>query len=692
MRILCSFILILLFNCSFATTYYINPKGNDETGNGSLGNPWKTLYIATAKAKNPGDIIHVTAGIYTEVIRSTLAPGVSIEGEGAASVIQSSLAETFVAIIIARSNEGTNGNQHISNITLNGSNRRTSWAIEIRGRSNFSVHDCIIKDFEESGVIWSGRNDNEPEPPATYATGNSFYNNTLTNCAKYTDYGTGCLAIGGQEGMLIYNNNIAQTGRKKGTNGWPIKYYNDGFLKGVKIYNNTITKQSFDGTSWDFAIELFNVSGLEIYNNTIIGSVDLNYQKKGTYPYSVYIHDNIIGPLAIQPKLENGIVLEYDTETAIIEKNQLRNLGVVIYFTPRTGSIISNVTIKDNFCDNIGVANKSHQGFAVRFGSVGKNNYVIENFFIYNNKFLASPVQKPYWGVAFLDAAKANNLQIKNNTIKGFTAAGITADPAYAIDTIIIENNILSGNGFANKPSYSFGVPQHEVYKNNTETGGLVFTLANIKMNIVRPFYYGLKNTSMLEFIAVFAGIISVWFSRKENIYVYPTGLINTIIYIFLSFDQGLLGEATVNFYYTIMSIYGWILWNKKDRKKHRIVRVTSSTKKEWLTHLAFFGSFFIVIFFALTYLKNNFYPGVIPWADAFASATAFTGMWLMTKKKVESWYWWIATNLASIPLYFVKHFMFTAVYYGILLVMAVFGLMEWKKRSLRKRKVAVNG
>jgi nicotinamide mononucleotide transporter len=235
-------------------------------------------------------------------------------------------------------------------------------------------------------------------------------------------------------------------------------------------------------------------------------------------------------------------------------------------------------------------------------------------------------------------------------------------------------------------------VPQHEVYKNNTETGGLVFTLANIKMNIVRPFYYGLKNTSMLEFIAVFAGIISVWFSRKENIYVYPTGLINTIIYIFLSFDQGLLGEATVNFYYTIMSIYGWILWNKKDRKKHRIVRVTSSTKKEWLTHLAFFGSFFIVIFFALTYLKNNFYPGVIPWADAFASATAFTGMWLMTKKKVESWYWWIATNLASIPLYFVKHFMFTAVYYGILLVMAVFGLMEWKKRSLRKRKVAVNG
>ncbi len=690
MKLLYTLLLILFFKSSFATTYYISPKGSDKTGNGSIGNPWQSLYQATAAVHIAGDIIHVNAGVYIEVIRCTLAPGISIEGDGAAvSVIQSTLSETFTAIIILRSDEGTDGNQHISNIKLDGNKRATSWAIEIRGRKNVSIHDCVIVDFEDAGIIWGGRNDNEPEPPAIYATGNSFYNNTLTNCAKYTDFGRGCLAIGGQEGMLIYNNTISQTGRKKGTNGWPIKYYNDGFLKGVKIYNNIITKQSYDGTSWDFALELFNVSGLEIYKNTIIGSVDLNYQKKGAYPYSIYIHDNIIGPLSMQPRLENGIVLEYDTETGIIEKNQFRNLGVVIYFTPRTGSIICDINIKDNFCYNIGVADKSHQGFAVRFGSVGKNNYVIENFFIYNNKFIASPLQKPYWGLGFLDAAKATNIQIKNNTIKGFSAAAITASPASVIDTLIIEKNILSNNGFANKPSYSIGAPQHYIYKNNIETDGKIFTLSNLKMNIVRPFYYALKSTSMLEFIAVFAGIISVWFCRKENIYVYPTGLINTLIYIFLSFDQGLTGEASVNFYYAIMGIYGWIIWNKRDKKKHRVVRVTASTKKEWLIQLAFFASFFIVIFFALTYLKNNFYPGLITWADAFVIATAFTGMWLMTKKKVESWYWWIATDIASIPLYFVKHFMFTTVYYSVLLIMALFGLLEWKKRSLRKRRVS---
>ncbi len=199
---------------------------------------------------------------------------------------------------------------------------------------------------------------------------------------------------------------------------------------------------------------------------------------------------------------------------------------------------------------------------------------------------------------------------------------------------------------------------------------------------IYQQFIEGMKTTGWLEYIAVFTGIASVWFSRLENIWVYPTGLINTIIYIYISFKGGLLGEASVNFYYTVMSIYGWLLWAKKDQQHRPVLHITNASKKEWLLHLSFFAVFYIAIFFVLTYLKKDFAPGAIPWADAFASATAFTGMWLMTKKKVESWYWWIATNIASIPLYFVKHYVFTSVYYVVLLVMAIFGLMEWMKRK----------
>jgi nicotinamide mononucleotide transporter len=204
--------------------------------------------------------------------------------------------------------------------------------------------------------------------------------------------------------------------------------------------------------------------------------------------------------------------------------------------------------------------------------------------------------------------------------------------------------------------------------------------------NIWHQFVEGLQQTGILEFIAVIAGIASVWFSRKENILVYPVGLINTIIYIWLSFKGDLLGEASVNFYYTVMSIYGWILWAKKDNEHHAIVHITISNRIWWTYQMTFFAGFYITIFLLLTYLKKDFAPDAIPWADAFASATAFTGMWLMTKKKVESWYWWIATNIASIPLYFVKHYVFTSVYYAILLFMAFWGLIEWSNKAKKQQ------
>ncbi len=198
---------------------------------------------------------------------------------------------------------------------------------------------------------------------------------------------------------------------------------------------------------------------------------------------------------------------------------------------------------------------------------------------------------------------------------------------------------------------------------------------------IIATFIEGIKDTGPVEYIAVFAGIISVWYSRKENILVYPIGLVNTVFYVYLSFKMGLLGEASVNIYYTVMSIYGWLMWSRKDASKHIVLQITTSSKREWTQHLLFFAIFYLIIFFALTWLKKDFAPGAIPWADALASASAYTGMWLMTRKKLESWIWWIITNIASIPLYFVKHYVFTSVYYIILLAMAIAGFLEWRKR-----------
>jgi len=201
--------------------------------------------------------------------------------------------------------------------------------------------------------------------------------------------------------------------------------------------------------------------------------------------------------------------------------------------------------------------------------------------------------------------------------------------------------------------------------------------------SLLTEIYQGLLLTTPLEAVAVIAGIASVWYSRKENILVYPVGLVNTIIYIYLSVKGNLLGEASVNLYYTIMSIYGWYLWTRVDPHKNtHTLHITKSNTNEWIQQLLFFAAFYVTIFFSLTYLKTNFAPEAIPWADAFASATAYTGMWLMAKKKVESWIWWILTNIASIPLYFVKGYAFTSVQFLVLLVLAIAGLKSWNEKS----------
>ena len=214
---------------------------------------------------------------------------------------------------------------------------------------------------------------------------------------------------------------------------------------------------------------------------------------------------------------------------------------------------------------------------------------------------------------------------------------------------------------------------------------GFILYFLHLKMDIAsfyHQFITGIQQTGPLEFIAVFAGIGSVWFSMKENIFVYPVGLVSTILYIYLSVKGHLFGEASVNLYYTIMSIYGWVLWSRKDAQKHEaVLHISYSNRKEWIQQLLFFGVFYVVIFFALSWIKQAFAPEAIPWADAFASATAYTGMWLMAKKKMENWIWWIATNCASIPLYFIKGYVFTSVQFVVLLILAIAGFVEWKKR-----------
>ncbi len=193
---------------------------------------------------------------------------------------------------------------------------------------------------------------------------------------------------------------------------------------------------------------------------------------------------------------------------------------------------------------------------------------------------------------------------------------------------------------------------------------------------IISQFLNDLHQTGWLEFIAVVTGIASVIFSRKENILVYPVGMINTGISIYLYITHGLYADASVNFYYTIMSIIGWIMWSKKSDGKKSLI-ITASTKKDWRDSIFFFAGCWIVLYGLL----SRFTDSTVPIADSFTSAAAFTGMWLMNKKKLENWTWWIILDLASVPLNFYKHLVFLSFQYLVFLILAVMGYITWRKK-----------
>lgn len=198
---------------------------------------------------------------------------------------------------------------------------------------------------------------------------------------------------------------------------------------------------------------------------------------------------------------------------------------------------------------------------------------------------------------------------------------------------------------------------------------------------IIEGILVGIQQTSILEWIAVTTGIISVWCSLKENILVYPTGIVNTVIYIYLAFSFKLYADMGVNFYYTIMSIYGWYYWLNTDGDEDQVPVTINSRRENIISTFIFIGSLATLIF-----VLKSFTDSDVPVWDATTTSFAILGMWLMARKKLESWIAWILTNLISIPLYFYKGLILTSFQFLIFTIIAVMGYFAWRK-SMRARE-----
>ncbi len=196
-------------------------------------------------------------------------------------------------------------------------------------------------------------------------------------------------------------------------------------------------------------------------------------------------------------------------------------------------------------------------------------------------------------------------------------------------------------------------------------------------------FLTNLLDTSWLEFIAVVLGIASVWYARRENILVYPTGIVSVIIYVFICFNARLYADAGINFFYFVMSVYGWYNWTRKDKAEEVLHISVNSRKQQWAGIVMTIVSYWMIL--GLIWLFNHddivYMQSWVPWVDSFTTAIFLVGMLLMARKKVENWTYWIIGDVVSLPMYFMKGLVFTSFQYLVFLAIAILGLIEWRRR-----------
>lgn len=220
----------------------------------------------------------------------------------------------------------------------------------------------------------------------------------------------------------------------------------------------------------------------------------------------------------------------------------------------------------------------------------------------------------------------------------------------------------------------------------------LIFELMNFYELFLQPYETYDNLQIALEAIATVFGVLSVYFSIKKNIWVYPTGIISTALYVYILFNFGLLGDMMINFYYTVMSVYGWVLWAKSS-EDHIHVGVSWASKKEWI----FAGVLFLIslilvtlVYYYKPFIDNHFSMENVQlglyhldwanWLDVFTTAIFLVGMWLMAKRKIENWIFWIVGDLICIPMMIYKGLGITSIQYFVFTAMAVIGYFEWKK------------
>ena len=189
-----------------------------------------------------------------------------------------------------------------------------------------------------------------------------------------------------------------------------------------------------------------------------------------------------------------------------------------------------------------------------------------------------------------------------------------------------------------------------------------------------------------LELFAAVLGVLSVWYAKKNKILVYPTGIISTLIYVWILFKNQLLGDLIINAYFFLMSIYGWFFWSRKDKGiiKNKISRLNLNESIFGII-IFIFGFIIVMSIYNISNWKESYVSSI----DTLTTAIFCSAMWFMARRKIEHWILWIIGDIISVPLYIYKGLFFTSIQYLIFTFIAILGFITWLK-ELNKKKLTV--
>ena len=487
--------------------WYVATTGSDSHGKGTLADPWLTIKHAAdtiTGAAFYGDTIMVGAGTFTENSQIALGAQVSLKGQGSTSILVLTYVSSSSAMgciqLASNPTEGTNGNQSISHLYIDGDLTGTN-AIVAYCRSNVSVHDCTIIDFAQSGVTFRGNN--ASGEATTKATGNKVYNCTITNSSTRGAVSDGLIRLSSQTNMDIYDNILDQRGKAEGSNGNIVDAVG-GYNSDIRYYHNKSYKPFTEGAAWNFHIESWNGrGGWHVYDNEFHGGgchIDIggNSNVKGSYAYSWWVHDNLFSQDALQSYNAGGyytmaVDLERNVQDAIIERNHIRRLNWGVYLTADEGVGPQRNHIRYNLFEEIGTTDNIYAA-AVMMNTVDAGNGPTDTY-IDNNTMTAGAAYNVGAAVLFANYnGNAERAYIRNNIIKGFMRpvwVAATTNP----DTVYYQNN--HSNNTSDAIYYSSGRAIGTLISANNQTGDPLFRSGSLRLSSTSPAINAGTNVSL---------------------------------------------------------------------------------------------------------------------------------------------------------------------------------------------------